>query len=110
VAVTSFASKKISSFFQKIKAPCILVQYIGMKTNIRFGENEELLDIRYDHIFKAVFTQNTQVSKGALSDSQVWFHTARLAAAVRNHYMTEFGMKPDALINFLTERTSCQNM
>jgi len=41
---------------------------MGMKTNIRFGENEELLDIRYDHIFKAVFTQNTHVSKGALSD------------------------------------------
>ena len=41
---------------------------MGMKTNIRFGENEELLDIRYDHIFKAVFTKNTPASKGALSD------------------------------------------
>ena len=39
-----------------------------MKPTIRFDDNEELLDIRYDHIFKAVFTINTTASKGALSD------------------------------------------
>ena len=39
-----------------------------MKTTIQFGDNEELLDIRHDHIFKAVFTRNTPASKAALSD------------------------------------------
>jgi len=34
---------------------------------IQFGEAEELLDIRYDGIFKAVFTRDTPASKGALS-------------------------------------------
>ena len=34
---------------------------------IQFDEKEELLDIRYDNIFKAVFTKETPSSKGALS-------------------------------------------
>jgi predicted transposase/invertase (TIGR01784 family) len=34
---------------------------------IQFTESDELLDIRYDHIFKAVFTRDTPASKGALS-------------------------------------------
>ena len=44
------------------------MQYMGMKTPIQFYGHEELLDIRYDHIFKAVFTRDTPASKGALSD------------------------------------------
>ena len=39
-----------------------------MKTNIRFSDTDVLLDIRYDHVFKAVFTKNTPASQGALSD------------------------------------------
>ena len=39
-----------------------------MKTIIQFNDTEELLDIRYDHIFKAVFARNTPASQGALSD------------------------------------------
>jgi len=39
-----------------------------MKTNIRFSETEELLDIRHDRIFKAVFTKDSPAAKGALSD------------------------------------------
>ena len=42
-----------------------------MKTNkqkpFQFNENDDLLDIRYDNNFKAVFTKNTPASKGALS-------------------------------------------
>jgi len=34
---------------------------------IRFKETDELLDIRYDNVFKAVFTKDTPASKGALS-------------------------------------------
>ena len=38
------------------------------KTNpIQFTDEDELLDIRYDPIFKAVFTKDTPASKGALS-------------------------------------------
>ena len=33
----------------------------------QFSENDNPLDIRYDPIFKAVFTRQTQASKGALS-------------------------------------------
>ena len=36
-------------------------------TNIYFDETEEILDIRYDIVFKAVFTRDTPASKGALS-------------------------------------------
>jgi len=39
-----------------------------MKTHIQFYENEELLDIRRDQVFKAVFTKDTPASKGAISD------------------------------------------
>ena len=39
---------------------------IGAKP-IQFGDTDELLDIRYDNIFKAVFTKDTPASKGALS-------------------------------------------
>jgi predicted transposase/invertase (TIGR01784 family) len=35
---------------------------------IQFSEADELLDIRYDHVFKAVFTRNSQTSKMAPSD------------------------------------------
>ena len=34
---------------------------------IQFADTDELLDIRYDNIFKAVFTKDTPESKGALS-------------------------------------------
>ena len=34
---------------------------------IQFTDTDDLLDIRYDNIFKAVFTQETPASKGALS-------------------------------------------
>ena len=34
---------------------------------IQFSDTEKLLDIRYDNIFKAVFTKDTPASKGALS-------------------------------------------
>ena len=37
------------------------------KHPIQFDEDEELLDIRNDSIFKAVFTKDTPASKGALS-------------------------------------------
>jgi len=39
-----------------------------MKASIQFSDTDELLDIRHDHIFKAVFTKNTPASQGALSD------------------------------------------
>ena len=38
-----------------------------MKTKIRFNENDDLVDIRYDNVFKAVFARNTPASTGALS-------------------------------------------
>ena len=38
------------------------------KSTIRFSDTEKLLDIRYDSIFKAVFTKDTPASKGALSE------------------------------------------
>jgi len=34
---------------------------------IQFLESDDLIDIRYDNVFKAVFTRNTQASRGALS-------------------------------------------
>jgi len=34
---------------------------------IQFDENDDLVDIRYDNVFKAVFTRNTPASRGALS-------------------------------------------
>jgi len=39
----------------------------GNPRPIQFGDTDELLDIRYDNIFKAVFTKDTPASKGALS-------------------------------------------
>ena len=33
-----------------------------------FGDGIQILDIRYDHVFKAVFTRDTVKSRGALSD------------------------------------------
>jgi len=39
-----------------------------MKATIQFSNDDELLDIRHDHSFKAVFTRNTPASQGALSD------------------------------------------
>jgi hypothetical protein len=35
-------------------------------TKIYFTENDDLLDIRSDNVFKAVFTKNTSESQGAL--------------------------------------------
>jgi len=35
---------------------------------IHFKENDELLDIRFDNVFKAVFTKETPESRGALSN------------------------------------------
>ena len=37
------------------------------KINIYFDEKTEVFDIRLDGVFKAVFTRDTPVSKGALS-------------------------------------------
>ena len=34
---------------------------------IQFSETEDLLDIRYDPVFKAVFTRETPSSRGAIS-------------------------------------------
>jgi len=34
---------------------------------MQFSENDDLVDIRYDNVFKAVFTKNTPQSQGALS-------------------------------------------
>jgi len=39
----------------------------NQKHPIQFDDEDELLDIRYDNIFKAVFTKDTPASKGALS-------------------------------------------
>ena len=33
-----------------------------------FGDGKRILDIRYDEVFKAVFTRDTAESRGALSD------------------------------------------
>ena len=38
-----------------------------MSTKIYFSDADELIDIRYDNVFKAVFTKETPQSKGALS-------------------------------------------
>ena len=37
------------------------------KTNIYFDETDDIIDIRYDKVFKAVFTGNSKTSKRALS-------------------------------------------
>ena len=37
------------------------------KQQFQFNETDDLPDIRYDNIFKAVFTKDTTESKGALS-------------------------------------------
>ena len=34
---------------------------------ILFKETDDLIDIRFDNVFKAVFTRDTPASKGALS-------------------------------------------
>jgi len=34
---------------------------------IQFNEDDDLIDIRFDNVFKAVFTRNTPASRGALS-------------------------------------------
>ena len=39
----------------------------SMTAPVQFDDADELLDIRYDNIFKAVFTRDTPASKGALS-------------------------------------------
>ena len=38
-----------------------------MKTKIYFSDEDEILDIRRDNVFKAVFTKETPESQGALS-------------------------------------------
>ena len=38
-----------------------------MKTRVQFDETDDLIDIRYDNVFKAVFAKNNPVSMGALS-------------------------------------------
>ncbi|MDR2097979.1 MAG: hypothetical protein LBP37_05610, partial [Spirochaetaceae bacterium] len=37
---------------------------------------------------------------------KVWFNTPRLAAAQVRQSLQRFGIKPDDIINFLTERAS----
>jgi predicted transposase/invertase (TIGR01784 family) len=39
-----------------------------MVAEIQFTETDDPIDIRYDNVFKAVFTRNTPASRGALSD------------------------------------------
>ena len=34
---------------------------------IRFDDDDDLIDIRFDNVFKAVFTKETPASRGALS-------------------------------------------
>ena len=34
------------------------------KTNIYFDETEDIIDICYDNVFKAVFTRDTPASQG----------------------------------------------
>ena len=46
---------------------------------IQFSEADDLIDIRYDNVFKAVFTKNTAASRGALS---------RLISALINRKVT----------------------
>jgi hypothetical protein len=36
-------------------------------TNIRFSYDDDIIDIRFDNVFKAVFTKDTSASRGALS-------------------------------------------
>ena len=38
-----------------------------MATTVKFGDNEKIIDIRYDSVFKAVFTKETEASRKALS-------------------------------------------
>ena len=38
-----------------------------MVGKIYFGNNDDLIDICMDNVFKAVFTRNTPTSQGALS-------------------------------------------
>ena len=38
-----------------------------MNTKIRFEDTDDIIDIRYDNVFKAVFTKETPASQGALS-------------------------------------------
>ena len=38
----------------------------------------------------------------------IWFNTPQLAAAESGQYFGKFGIKPDVIKNFLTERTSEQ--
>jgi len=47
----------------------ILLKYRGflMVGKIYFGNNDDLIDICMDNVFKAVFTRNTPTSQGALS-------------------------------------------
>ena len=42
--------------------------YIICMNIIQFSEADELLDLRYDHVFKAVFTRDSEASRMALSD------------------------------------------
>jgi len=37
------------------------------KTDIYFDETDDIIDIRYDKVFKAVFTNDTKTSQRALS-------------------------------------------
>ena len=38
-----------------------------ISTKIRFEDSDDIIDIRYDNVFKAVFTKETPASQGALS-------------------------------------------
>jgi hypothetical protein len=39
-----------------------------IKEKMQFTEDDDPIDIRYDNVFKAVFTKNTPESQGALAD------------------------------------------
>ena len=59
----------------------------GTKSGIiQFSDTDDLLDIRYDNIFKAVFTRETPASRGALSSliSALIEDTVTVEAVVAN--------------------------
>ncbi|GBU27342.1 hypothetical protein R84B8_00872 [Treponema sp. R8-4-B8] len=57
-----------------------------------FGDGERILDIRYDHVFKAVFTRGTSASRAALSDliSTLIGRTVEVETIVANEPATDF--------------------
>jgi predicted transposase/invertase (TIGR01784 family) len=53
---------------KRIKIKEILIHRRLILAKVFFTENDDLIDIRYDNVFKAVFTKNIPESQGALAD------------------------------------------